>query len=449
MDKNELIRRDIKYNWHPYTQMKDCESFPPIPIARAKGVKLFDHDGKSYYDTISSWWCNIHGHGHPAIIKAIREQLDLLEHTLFAGFTHAPAVELSERLVKMTPAGLEKVFYSDNGSTAVEVAMKMSFQYWKNTGLKNKEKFLSLDRGYHGDTIGAMSVSGVGLFNRVFEPLFLGTYKAPSPYCYRCPLQKDRNSCSVECLGLMENILEEKAEEISAIIVEPLLMGAGGMIVYPEKYLRGLGKLSRKYGVHLIVDEVATGFGRTGKMFASEYADLEPDFLCLSKGITSGYLPLGVTLTTGEIYDAFYAEHNEFKTFFHGHTYTANPVACAAAVKSIDLFGEERSLENAIRINTALTSFLDDMSKLDIVGDVRSIGVVGAMELVSDKAAKRPFKTEDRVGFNIYNMGLADGLLLRPLGDTVYFFLPLCITRPELDDIFNRTANILRSVNKG
>ncbi|MBU0570639.1 MAG: adenosylmethionine--8-amino-7-oxononanoate transaminase [Candidatus Omnitrophica bacterium] len=443
MDKHDLVSKDLMLNWHPYTQMKDCVDMPPIPLAGAKGVKLYDYDGNFYYDTISSWWCNVHGHGHPAMIRAIKKQLSSLEHTLFAGFTHAPAVGLSERLVDITPAGLKKVFYSDNGSTSVEVAMKMSFQYWKNTGCKGKNKFLSLDRGYHGDTIGAMSVSGIGPFNKVFEQLFLDVYKIPSPYCYRCPVSEDKADCSLGCLHAAESMLNEHSDEIAAMIIEPLLMGAGGMIIYPAEYLKGIAGLCRKYHVHLIVDEVATGFGRTGKMFASEYAAIDPDFMCLSKGITSGYLPLGATLTTEKIYDAFYADYHECKTFYHGHTYTANPVACAAAISCIDLFEKEGTLRNVDRINAKLKVFLNDMAELDVVGETRSIGAVGVLELVKDRKTKEPFGIEERLGLRIYKKGLREGLLLRPLGNIIYFFLPLSTTPGELDDIFARAARAL------
>ncbi|MGD2279271.1 MAG: adenosylmethionine--8-amino-7-oxononanoate transaminase [Candidatus Omnitrophota bacterium] len=446
--KNDLIQKDLRYNWHPYAQMKDCEEMPPIPIERAEGIKLYDHDGNFYYDTISSWWCNVHGHGHPAIKSAIKKQVDSLEHVLFAGFTHKPAVELAERLVRITPQNLQKVFFSDNGSTAVEVALKMSLQYWHNTGEKNRTKFLSLDMAYHGDTVGAMSISGVDLFNKKFEPVFFESFKAPTPYCYRCPTGKEREECSLECLSGMEDILKENANLISAIVVEPLLLGAGGMIVYPAEYLKGVWELSRKYNVHLIADEVATGFGRTGKMFACEHAGIEPDFMCLSKGITSGYLPLGATLTTEKVYKAFYDDYDKGKTFYHGHTYTANPISCAAAVASIDLFEKERSLENAKGINRALELFLQEMSRLDMVGDTRSIGVVGALELVKDKLTKEPFSIEERIGREVYKQGLKDNLLLRPLGNVVYFFLPLCTETDELKEIFRRSGEILKATNQ-
>ncbi len=445
-NSSDLIERDLKHIWHPYTQMKDCEETPPIVVHAAKGIKLYDLDGNFYYDTISSWWCNVHGHGHPVIKKAIKKQLDRLEHVLFAGFTHEQAVTLAERLVEITPPGLEKVFYSDNGSTAVEVALKMSVQYWQNLGKKEKRYFVSLDRAYHGDTVGAMSVSGVDLYNKRFEKLFFESFKAPTPYCYRCPMGKEKEKCAMECLSAMEEILEKHAGKIAAIIIEPLLLGAGGMIVYPVEYLKGAGRLAKKYGVHLIADEVATGFGRTGKMFACEHAGISPDMMCLSKGLTSGYLPLAATLVTEEIYQAFYGDHDKFNTFYHGHTYTANPVACAAANASLDIFEKERSLENVSLINKMLTGFLAEMARLEIVGDTRSIGVVGAMELVEDKASKKPFNAKRRIGREIYKRGLEKNLLLRPLGDIVYFFLPLCATERELSRIFADTAEILRSI---
>ena len=438
-----LIQQDLKYNWHPYTQMKDCEDLPPVPIERAEGIKLYDYDGKFYYDTISSWWCNIHGHNHPEIKKAIKEQLDKLEHVLFAGFTHKPAVELAERLARITPENLTKVFYSDNGSTAVEVALKMSLQYWANKGVEGKTKFLSLDRGYHGDTIGAMSVSGMSLFNKKFEPLFFGSFTAPTPYCYRCPYGKEKDACDLECLGEMERILKEKADSISAIIIEPILMGAAGMIIYPQRYLRGVKELSGKYGVHLIADEIASGFGRTGKMFACEYAAIEPDFMCLSKGLTSGYLPLSATLTTEEVFQVFYDDYEREKTFYHGHTYTANPAACAAAVRSIDLFKEENSLNRVQMINIMMESFLEVISAIPIVGDTRCIGAVGAIELVKDKNTKEPFGSGERIGLDIYRRGLEANLILRPLGNIIYFFLPLSVTKDELEDIFQRAANVI------
>jgi len=447
-DMNDLIRKDLKYVWHPYTQMKSCEKFPPIVVKGARGGKIFDENGKFYYDTISSWWCNLHGHNHPVIKRAIKKQLDEFEHVMFAGFTHECAVELAEKLVFMTPDGLDKVFFSDNGSTAVEVAMKMSFQYWKNVKKKNKHCFLSLDRAYHGDTVAAMSVSGVALFNKRFEPLFFKTFKSPAPYCYRCAFSKCKETCSMECAGEMEKILERNSEKISAIIIEPILMAAGGMIVYSPEFLKRTKELAVKYNVHLIVDEVATGFGRTGEMFASDIAGIVPDFMCLSKAITSGYLPLGATLMTREIFESFY-DDDSAKTFYHGHTFTANPVACAAAVASIELFKTENTLEKIKCISGKLSSFLARAALLPIVGDVRMKGVVGAMELVRDKETKKPFDPSAMIGMEVYKLGLENNLLLRPLGNVIYFFLPACVSSRELEDIFSRAESVLKSINRG
>jgi adenosylmethionine---8-amino-7-oxononanoate aminotransferase len=426
--------------------MKDCLDLPPIVVKEARGIKIYDAEGNWYYDTISSWWCNVHGHNNPKIKKAIHSQLEDFEHVLFAGFTHSPAVELAVRLVEITPSGLDRVFYSDNGSTAVEVALKMSYQYWKNTGRLTKNKFISLDRGYHGDTLGAMSVSGRSIYTKPFRSMLLEGYQVSTPYCYRCPCDRSADECGIECLSEMDNILKIDNSEIAAIILEPMLMGAGGMIIYPAKYLEGVKRLAEKYDVHLIVDEVATGFGRTGKMFASEYAGINPDFMCLSKGITSGYLPLGVTMTTTDVYDAFYGDYHEYKTFFHGHTYTANPVSCAAAIASLDLFNENDVLEHVEVISKKMKTFLESIRPLDHIGDVRGVGTVAAIELVKDKKTKVPFDSKDRVGLNIYRKGLENNLILRPLGDVVYLFLPLCVSLDELDDIFNRTHKVLGSI---
>ena len=388
---NDWIKKDLKYIWHPYTQMKDAEKYPPLLIEKADGIKLYDDEGNFYYDTISSWWCNVHGHNHPKIKEAINKQLNSLDHILFAGLTHKPAITLAEKIVEITPDNLTKVFFSDNGSTAVEVALKMSFQYWKNKGIKEKEKFVSFERAYHGDTIGAMSVSGVDLFNEVFSPLFYKSFKVPTPYCYRCPMKKEQLACDIACIKPLEDLLKAHSQEISALIFEPLVLAAGGMIIYPSEYLKQAANLTKKYNVHLILDEVATGFGRTGKMFACQHANVKPDLMCLSKGITSGYLPLAITLTTEEIYGAFYADFEEKKTFYHGHTYTANPIACAAANASLEIFENENTLTKIQEIIPLLESGLERIKTLKYVGDVRSIGMIGAIELVKDKASKTPF----------------------------------------------------------
>ena len=446
MDK--WTKKDLKYLWHPYTQMKDCRVFPPILIEKAKGVKLYDDKGNFYYDTISSWWCNVHGHNHPKIKNAVKRQLDLLEHVLFAGFTHKGAILLAEKLIALTKGKFAKVFFSDNGSTSVEVALKLSFQYWQNKGKPKKTKFVSLDCGYHGDTVGTMSVSGVDLFNEVFSPLFFPSFKLPSPYCYRCPCGLKKTDCSINCINPAEELLKNKSDEICAIILEPMVMCAAGMVIYPKEYLEKVALLAKKYNVHLILDEVATGFGRTGKMFAYEHvSNIEPDFLCISKGITGGYLPLSGTLTTDKIYREFYGDYELKKTFYHGHTYTANPLACAAALASLYLFVQEKTMDNVKKLAPVLSSGLEKFRDLEFVGDVRCIGLIGAIELVKDKKTKEGFGLKRRMALEVYKSGLKNNLVLRPLGDIVYLFLPLSVKRSELKDILSRMYSIIKSLD--
>lgn len=442
MIMNDLLKKDLEYLWHPYTQAKDAEIFPPIFIEKAKGLKLFGADGKVYCDTISSWWCNVHGHCHPDIVAAIKKQVSELDHVLFAGFTHQPAIDLAAGLIDIAPKNLRKVFFSDNGSTAVEVALKMSFQHWRNLENTKKNKFVCLDYGYHGDTIGAMSVSGESLFNQQFKDMFFKAYKIPSPYCYRCPVSKEAKACSAECLDALEELLDKSHQNISGFILEPLVMAAGGMIIYPPKYLRKARQLTKKYNVHLILDEVATGFGRTGKMFACQHADVEPDFLCLSKGITSGTLPLAATLTTRGIFDSFYADYSRKKTFYHGHTYTANPVACAAALESLSIFNREKTLDRMNKLIPLFNKHMESFRGLPFVGDVRYIGLIGAIELVKNKKTKQPFDFAKRIGMKIYQQGLKQGLILRPLGDVVYFYLPLSVTKFQLNKIFGKANRV-------
>ncbi|HQP91178.1 MAG TPA: adenosylmethionine--8-amino-7-oxononanoate transaminase [Candidatus Omnitrophota bacterium] len=437
---NSWLKKDFKYIWHPFTQMKDAKNSPPVLVEKARGIKLFDGKGDFYYDTISSWWCNVHGHSHPKIVAAIKKQLDSFEHVLFAGFTHKPAIKLAEKLVNIAPKGLTKVFFSDNGSTSVEVAMKMSFQYWHNKGKKNKTKFVCLDRGYHGDTIGAMSVSGRGIFNRVFSPMFFPSFKAPSPYCYRCSAGKIRKNCALECADKLEGILKKNSGKIAGLILEPMVMAAGGMIIYPKEYLSKAAKLARKYDVHLILDEVATGFGRTGKMFACQHAGVSPDFMCLSKGITSGYLPLAATLTKDEIYNAFYADYFKYKTFYHGHTYTANPLACSAAIASLEIFEKENTVKKVQKVILHFHKGLERFRALEMVGDIRKLGMIAALELKCDP--------EKRIGQKIYKEGLKNKLVMRPLGDIIYFFLPLCVKINEIDDILDRAFKVLKGIRK-
>ncbi len=443
----DWIKRDLKYIWHPYTQMKDCRDLPPVLIERAKGIKLYDDKGNFYYDTISSWWCNVHGHNHPEINRAITVQLRSMEHVLFAGFTHKKAILLAEKLLSIAPGNLAKVFFSDDGSTAVETALKMSFQYWQNTGESSRTKFVSLDRGYHGDTIGTMAVSGVDIFNKRFKKLFFRSFKAPSPYCYRCPAGRTRTCCDMECVKPLEDIFKKKHKEIAALVLEPLVMAAGGMIIYPKEYLVKAAQICDKYGVHLILDEVATGFGRTGKMFACDHVKINPDFLCLSKGITAGYLPLGATLATDEVYNAFYDDYEHMKTFFHGHTYTANPLSCSSALASLDIFEKEKTLEGLKETASVFHGWLERFKPLPVVGDVRYIGMIGAIELVKDKNTKEGFGIKNRIGLKIYKKGLKRSLILRPLGDIIYLFLPLCVGKGNIERIMRDTYDIIGQFN--
>ncbi len=439
--------RDLRRVWHPFTQMKDCVKQPNILVKKARGIRLYDDQGRFYYDTISSWWCNVHGHNKGRINRAIKRQLNEFEHVLFAGFTHKPAIELAEKLISISHPNLGKAFFSDNGSTAVEVAMKMSLQYRKNIGEKHRTFFVGLDHGYHGDTVGAMSVGGPSLFNRHFQDLFFSTYRVASPYCYRCPVKARPGSCGTQCAGALQKLFEKHAGRITALVLEPLVLAAGGMIVYPKEYLETAGRLCRQYGVHLILDEVATGFGRTGTMFAYELApSVRPDFVCLSKGLTAGYLPMAATLTSPTIYRAFYGDYGQLKTFFHGHTFTANPLAVAAALESLKIFEEEQTLQRIGPVVKALHNGLDRFGDLPIVGDIRKLGMIGALELVKDRKTKKPFPFKRRIGYEIYCQGLKQNLVLRPLGNVVYFFLPLCASPRDIKDILDRTFGVIKSI---
>ena len=448
MDRKNLLRKDLRHSWHPYTQMSTLVTEPPMLIDRAEGLFLFDEEGNRYYDAISSWWCVVHGHGHPRIREAVTRQMERLDHVLFAGVTHEPAVGLASRLAAIAPEGLSRVFFSDNGSTAVEVALKMSLQCWRNLGREGRTGFVCLDHGYHGDTTGCMSVSGVEAFLRAFRPILFPARRVPSPYCYRCPVGKMYPGCGVSCVDALRDALREGGETIAAVILEPLLLGAGGMIVYPPEYLSRAAVLAREHGVHLILDEVATGFGRTGTMFACEQAGVSPDFLCLSKGLTGGTMPLAATLTTSEVYNSFLGGPDSGKTFYHGHTYTANPVGCAAALASLDLFEEEGLVDRVARLAPRLAEGVRELAELPGVGDVRGIGMVAALEMVSDKETREPLPGTASLFRDLRREGLRRGLFLRPLGNVVYLFLPPAITRDALDDILDRFAGVLKSVLK-
>ena len=449
----KLLDADRQYVWHPYTQMKDYKDRDPLFVERGEGVFLYDVYGNRYYDTISSWWAILHGHNHPVIKAHVKAQMERLEQVHFAGTTHAPAINLAQKLVELTPEPLCKVFYSDNGSTACEVAIKMSLQYWKQSGRPEKEKFISLERGYHGDTIGMLSLGGVPMFKGPFDCLTFHSHRLPTPYCYRCPLGLENHdmddpepACSLACLEDLEDLLRKEADKTAAIIMEPLLLGAGGMIIYPKAYLSKVAKMAKDHGVHLILDEVATGFGRTGRMFAFEHCQIVPDFLCLSKGLTGGYMPMGATVTTQEIFDAFYDDWEKGKTFFHGHTFTGNPLSSSAGLGSLEVFEKEEVLTRLPgRINT-LAAGSKKISNHPNIGDIRHIGMICAFEIVQDKTAKKAFDSSKRIGFQIYLAGLKNGVILRPLGDVIYLFLPLCTTKKEIDDILGRTFDTFNEI---
>jgi adenosylmethionine-8-amino-7-oxononanoate aminotransferase len=419
-----LIARDRKHLWHPYTQMLTQPD--PLPIARGEGVYLYTVDGRKILDGISSWWVNIHGHSHPHLNAALAAQACELEHVVFAGCTHRPAVELAERLVGVIPKGLNRIFYSDNGSTAVEAAIKMALQYWRNREEPRRTTLITLHHAYHGDTVGAMSASEDSVFTRAFAPLLFPVARAHAPYCYRCPLGLRRESCQIDCLGDLERRLEEYSSQTAAVLVEPMLQGAGGMIVWPAEFLAGVRALCDRHGVLMIADEVLTGFGRTGRMFACEHAQVTPDILCLSKALTAGYLPLGVTAATEAVYNAFLSL-DRGKTFFHGHSYTANPLACAVAIASLELFRETDVMARVGRLERQLRAGLEPLRALSRVGDVRVIGGVGVVELEGD--AGYLADAGPRLGAAF----LERGLLLRPLGNVVYFMPPYAIADSEAE----------------
>ena len=432
-----LNDRDRAHVWHPYTQM--LTQPPLLPIVRGEGVYLYTEDGRKILDGISSWWVNIHGHSHPKLNAALAAQAGEIEHVIFAGCTHRPAVELAERLVEVMPAGLERVFYSDNGSTAVEAAIKMAVQYWRNRGEAQRTGLITLHHAYHGDTVGAMSASEDSVFTRAFTPLLFPVQRVHSPYCYRCPLGLERASCRIECLGDLESRLERQGQLVAAVLVEPMLQGAGGMIVWPAEFLAGVRRLCDRYGVLMIADEVLTGFGRTGRMFACEHAQVTPDILCLSKALTAGYLPLGVTAATAQIYEAFRSTDRE-RTFFHGHSYTANPLACAVAIASLELFRETDVLGRVQGLEKQLRAGLEPLRSLPQVGDVRVIGGVGVVELDGDGGYLAD------IGPRLGAAFLERNLLLRPLGNILYFMPPYVITETETEWALEQIREVLGRV---
>jgi len=394
-------------------------------------------NGNEYIDGVSSMWCNIHGHRRKEIDNAIKDQLDKVAHTTLLGMSNIPSAKLAKRLVEITPEGLNKIFYSDNGSNAIEVAIKMAFQYWQFKGYKNKTNYVTLQYGYHGDSLGAVGVSGIEVFHTVFKPLLLKAFTTPSPYCYRCPYGKDKTACSLECLGKLEEILSKNSDSIAAMVMEPLVQGAGGMIVHPEGYLSGVKDLCEKYNILLIADEVLVGFGRTGKMFACKHENVTPDILTVSKGLNGGYMPLAATLTTDEIYNTFLGKHSEQKTFFHGHTYTGNPLACSAALANIDIFENEKVIEGLVPKIRVLEKRLEQFKELKAVGDVRQCGLIAGIELVKNRETREPYSWEEKIGMKVCLEARQRGLITRPLDNVLVVMPPLCITISQLNKMMD------------
>ncbi len=427
-----LAQRDLAVLWHPCTQMHDHETFPMIPIKKGQGAWLEDFDGHRYLDAISSWWVNLFGHANPTINTALKDQLDNLEHVIFAGFTHESAIKLAEKLVEVTPDGLSRCFYADNGSAAVEVALKMSFHYWRNEGRGAKTKFITLENSYHGETLGALAVGNVPLYKETYAPLLMDVISVPSPDCYYREAGEAWADYSTRRFELMEQTLQQHADTVCAVIIEPLVQCAGSMRMYDAVYLKLLRAACDKYQVHLIADEIAVGFGRTGTLFACEQAAITPDFMCLSKGLTGGYLPLSAVMTTDLIYQAFYDDYVKLTAFLHSHSYTGNALACRAGLATLEIFQQQGIIEKNRSLAQTMAKVAARFHDHPNVADVRQTGMILAIELVKNKHTREPYPWQERRGVKVYQYALSKGVLLRPLGNVIYFMPPYIITEQEL-----------------
>ena len=429
-----LAAWDHTYLWHPFTQMQEWEADAPVIIAQGKGAYLIDTEGRKYLDGTSSVWVNLHGHRHPVLDRALTAQLKQIAHSTFLGLSNPPAIRLARELIRIAPKGLRRVFYSDNGSTAVEIALKMAVQYWQQAqpAAGPKQSFVHLKMAYHGDTIGAVSVGNIELFHGRFKPLLFPTHQVEPPYCYRCPLGRTYPACDMACIDPLEALLKTRHRELAGVIVEPLVQAAAGMMVAPPGYLARVRELCTTYKVLLIVDEVATGFGRTGKMFACQHEGVTPDLMAISKGLTGGYMPLAATLTTEEVYRAFLGRYDEWKTFFHGHSYTGNPLGCAVALANLEIFKREQTLTQVRKKSRLLARLLQPLAELTHVGDIRQCGFMVGIEFVQDRHTKTPYPLEHRMGHRVAQACRLRGLLLRPLGNVMALIPPLSITPREL-----------------
>jgi adenosylmethionine-8-amino-7-oxononanoate transaminase len=448
---DRLEKLDKKYVWHPFTQMQDWEKEPQIIIESGEGSTLTDVNGTTYLDGVSSLWVTVHGHRKKEINRAVAAQLDKIAHSTLLGLSNVPAVLLAEKLVRIAPKGLAKVFYSDSGSTAVEIALKIAFQYWQQKGPEHQKKtgFLSLAEAYHGDTIGAVSVGGIDLFHAIYKPLLFQTRKIPSPNCYRCTYGLTSPDCQKTCFVHAERTIQKYASVTAALIIEPLVQGAAGMLLQPPGFLKKIRELCTKYKILMITDEVATGFGRTGKMFACEHEGVSPDILCVAKGLTGGYLPLAATLTTEDVYSGFLGEYHEFRTFFHGHTYTGNPLACSAALASIDLFQREKTLTRLRPKIAWLAKELERFHKLEHAGEIRQRGFMIGVELVRNKETKEPYPVTGKIGIRVSLECRKQGLLIRPLGNVIVLMPPLSISLKDLKRMTDIVYDAVRRVTEG
>jgi adenosylmethionine-8-amino-7-oxononanoate aminotransferase len=450
-DKNRIknLEEDARrYIWHPFTQMAEWEKETPLIIERGKGVYLFDVYGKRYLDGVSSIWVNLHGHRKAALDRALKNQINKIAHSTLLGLTHRPAIGLAKKLVALAPPGITKVFFSDNGSTAMEVALKIAFQYWHHRGRTGKTKFLSLINAYHGDTIGSVSLGGIELFHGLYSPLLFPTYKVGAPYCYRCFLNKTYPECRLACADEVEKILSRRHAEMAAVVVEPMIQGAAGMVTWPSGYLKKIRELCTRFHVLLIADEVFSGFGRTGTMFACEHEGVTPDMMAVAKGLTGGYLPLAATLVTQEIYDAFLGEYREFKTFFHGHSYTGNQLGCAAALASLEVFEREGVLSRLRSKISALAEELKPLRDHPHVGEIRQIGLIAAIEMVKNRTTKESYPLEERRGHRVAREALKRGMIIRPLGNVVPLLPPLSVTIPQLKKMTSILKESIQAATK-